>query len=67
MIGNLAAGATPRSLLPGGEIYEPLANFQICTWDDASEQLAEPCPGAVVQANTAAGSSHLGFLLQVST
>ena len=66
MVGNLAAGTTSRSLLPGDEIYEPLANFQICAWDDNSEQLAEPCPDALIQDNTAAGSGHIGFLLQVS-
>ena len=42
-MGNLAAGAMPRSSLQDADIYEPVANFQLCVWDDILLSLSAPC------------------------
>lgn len=66
IIGNFAAGAAPRSKLPIADIFEPVANFQLCSWNDSAFTVAAYCQNLTVEGNIAAGSSHFGFLLQVS-
>ena len=65
IVGNIAASASPKSTSGNASIYEPVANFQLCVWDDARLRLALPCPNMTVDGNIAAGSSHFGFLAQV--
>ena len=64
-MGNLAAGAMPRSSLQDADIYEPVANFQLCVWDDILLSLSAPCKNLTVDGNAAAGSTHFSFLTQV--
>ena len=62
----MAAGAVPRSNILDADIYEPVANFQLCVWDDALLEMTEPCKNLTLEGNAAAGSSHFGYLAQVS-
>lgn len=68
--GNLVMGSQSQNPLPGGGLYEALANFQLCSssfraTDVAHAMSSVTCSNGTVIANTAAASDHLGFVLPV--